>query len=76
MPMLAGRAYVMLLMGLTCGRRPRNNQLATHFRTYFQMAAGDAAALAGSFGLMQLGGLVGCVVFWRGGVGRCWYVFV
>ncbi|CAE7747153.1 NRT2.1, partial [Symbiodinium pilosum] len=27
-----------------------NNQLATHFRTYFQMAAGDASALAGAFG--------------------------
>ena len=70
MPMLARRAHVMLLMGVAvCKRWPRNNQLATHFRTYFQMAAGDAAALAGSFGLMQLGGLVGCVVFLRVGVG-------
>ena len=48
-----------------------NNQLATHFRTYFQMdagsacqilmhlkiescATGDASALAGAFGLMNL----------------------
>ncbi|CAE7865676.1 NRT2.1, partial [Symbiodinium necroappetens] len=31
-----------------------NNQLATHFRTYFQMDAGDASALAGAFGLMNL----------------------
>ena len=31
-----------------------NNQLATHFRTYFQMDAADASALAGAFGLMNL----------------------
>merc|ERR1719487_279490 len=31
-----------------------NNQLATHFRTYFQMKASSAAALASSFGLMNL----------------------
>jgi NNP family nitrate/nitrite transporter-like MFS transporter len=31
-----------------------NNQLATHFRVYFQMPAGQAAALAGCFGLMNL----------------------
>merc|ERR1719191_2552393 len=33
-----------------------NNQLATHFRVYFQMPAGEAAALASSFGLMNLFG--------------------
>merc|ERR1719498_1443786 len=31
-----------------------NNQLATHFRTYFQMKATSAAALASSFGGMNL----------------------
>jgi NNP family nitrate/nitrite transporter-like MFS transporter len=31
-----------------------NNQLATHFRTYFQMKAGDAATLAACFGMMNL----------------------
>ena len=31
-----------------------NNQLVTHFRTYFQMDAADASALAGAFGLMNL----------------------
>merc|ERR1719382_15494 len=31
-----------------------NAQLATHFRVYFQMDAGAASALAGSFGLMNL----------------------
>ena len=31
-----------------------NNQLATHFRVYFQMNAGNAAALASCFGLMNL----------------------
>lgn len=31
-----------------------NNQLATHFRTYFQLAASDASYLAGSFGMMNL----------------------
>ena len=74
MPVLARRAHVMLLMGLAvCKRWPRNNQLATHFRTYFQMAAGDAAALAGSFGLMQLGWTCGlCCLFAR----WCWYVLV
>jgi NNP family nitrate/nitrite transporter-like MFS transporter len=33
-----------------------NNQLATHFRVYFQMPAGESAALASSFGLMNLFG--------------------
>merc|ERR1719310_1761804 len=31
-----------------------NNQLATHFRVYFQMPGGQASALAGCFGLMNL----------------------
>jgi len=31
-----------------------NAQLATHFRVYFQMASGDAALLASSFGMMNL----------------------
>eukprot|EP00971_Amphidinium_carterae_P170652 3381987-Amphidinium_carterae.1 len=31
-----------------------NNQLALHFRTYFQMKASEASVLAGSFGLMNL----------------------
>ena len=30
-----------------------NKHLAKHFRTYFQVGASDASALAGAFGLMN-----------------------
>merc|ERR1711990_119587 len=45
-----------------------NNQLATHFRVYFQMPGGQASALAGCFGLMNLfarslGGIFSDVMF-------------
>merc|ERR1719446_550327 len=45
-----------------------NAQLATHFRVYFQMEAGAASTLAGSFGLMNLfarstGGIFSDVLF-------------
>ena len=59
-----------------------NNQLATHFRTYFQMAAADASALAGSFGLMNLfarslGGITSDLLFKKFGFrGRIWAQFL
>ena len=62
--------------------QPRNNQLATHFRTYFQMAAGDASALAGAFGLMNLfarslGGISSDLMYrFFGFRGRIWAQFL
>ena len=59
-----------------------NNQLATHFRTYFQMDAADASALAGAFGLMNLfarslGGITSDVLFkYIGFRGRIWAQFL
>ncbi|CAE8690783.1 unnamed protein product [Polarella glacialis] len=59
-----------------------NNVLATHFRTYFQMKAGDAAALASSFGLMNLfarslGGILSDKLYLRFGFrGRIWAQFL
>merc|ERR1711981_1468797 len=59
-----------------------NNQLATHFRVYFQMAAGPASALASSFGLMNLfgrslGGISSDVMYSRWGFrGRLWAQFL
>jgi len=59
-----------------------NNQLATHFRTYFQMKASEASALAGSFGLMNLfartlGGVASDMAFARYGFrGRIWANFI
>lgn len=59
-----------------------NNQLATHFRTYFQMKAGDAAALASAFGGMNLfarslGGISSDVMFRKFGFrGRIWAQFL
>jgi nitrate/nitrite transporter NarK len=58
-----------------------NNQLATHFRVYFQMPAGEAALLAGSFGMMNLfarslGGIMSDMMFARFGFrGRIWSQF-
>ena len=59
-----------------------NNQLATHFRTYFQMDAGDASALAGAFGLMNLfarslGGISSDILYKAFGFrGRIWAQFL
>ena len=59
-----------------------NNQLATHFRTYFQMNAADAGALAGAFGLMNLfarslGGITSDILFkYFGFRGRIWAQFL
>ncbi|CAE7249168.1 NRT2.1 [Symbiodinium sp. CCMP2592] len=59
-----------------------NNQLATHFRTYFQMDAADASALAGAFGLMNLfarslGGITSDILFkYMGFRGRIWAQFL
>jgi len=59
-----------------------NNQLATHFRVYFQMPAGEASALAGCFGLMNLfarslGGITSDAMFASFGFrGRLWAHFL
>ena len=59
-----------------------NNQLATHFRVYFQMPGGQASALAGCFGLMNLfarslGGIFSDVMFARYAFpGRLWAQFL
>merc|ERR1719393_1051001 len=59
-----------------------NNQLATHFRVYFQMPAGEAALLAGSFGMMNLfarslGGIMSDMTFAKHGFrGRLWAHFL
>merc|ERR1712176_1655905 len=59
-----------------------NAQLATHFRVYFQMDAGAASALAGSFGLMNLfarslGGVFSDFLFAKFGFpGRIWAQFL
>merc|ERR1719265_1708437 len=50
------RVVVMIFQYSACfgTELAMNNQLATHFRVYFQMEATNAAALASSFGLMNL----------------------
>merc|ERR1712070_574734 len=59
-----------------------NNQLATHFRVYFQMPGGQAAALAGCFGLMNLfarslGGIFSDALFAKFSFrGRIWAQFL
>merc|ERR1719160_1042270 len=59
-----------------------NNQLATHFRVYFQMPGGQAAALAGCFGLMNLfarslGGIFSDYLFAKFSFrGRIWAQFL
>merc|ERR1719198_960022 len=59
-----------------------NNQLATHFRTYFQMKATDAGLLASSFGGMNLfarslGGISSDILFAKFGFpGRLWAQFL
>merc|ERR1711976_1008443 len=59
-----------------------NAQLATHFRTYFQMEATDAGALASAFGGMNLfarslGGIGSDILFAKFGFpGRIWAQFL
>ena len=59
-----------------------NNQLATHFRVYFQMPGGQASALAGCFGLMNLfarslGGISSDIMFAKFAFrGRIWAQFL
>jgi len=59
-----------------------NNQLATHFRVYFQMDSGQASALASCFGLMNLfarslGGITSDAMFAKFGFrGRLWAHFL
>ena len=64
------RVIVMIFQYSACfgTELAMNNQLATHFRTYFQMDAADASALAGAFGLMNLfarslGGITSDILF-------------
>ncbi|CAJ1338029.1 unnamed protein product [Effrenium voratum] len=77
------RVLVMLFQYSACFGTEivMNNQLATHFRTYFQMPSADASALAGAFGLMNLfarslGGISSDLLFKRFGFcGRIWAQF-
>ena len=78
------RVVVMIFQYSACfgTELAMNNQLATHFRTYFQMDAADASALAGAFGLMNLfarslGGIISDVLFkYVGFRGRIWAQFL
>jgi len=64
------RVVVMIFQYSACfgTELAMNNQLATHFRVYFQMKATSAGALASSFGGMNLfarslGGILSDVLF-------------
>jgi len=78
------RVLVMIMQYSACfgTELAMNNQLATHFRTYFQMDAADASALAGAFGLMNLfarslGGITSDILFkYMGFRGRIWAQFL
>eukprot|EP00438_Fugacium_kawagutii_P031557 Skav207686 [mRNA] locus=scaffold1757:17504:22504:+ [translate_table: standard] len=78
------RVVVMIFQYSACfgTELAMNNQLATHFRTYFQLPAADASALAGAFGLMNLfarslGGISSDVLFkYVGFRGRIWAQFL
>ena len=78
------RVIVMIFQYSACfgTELAMNNQLATHFRTYFQMDAADASALAGAFGLMNLfarslGGITSDILFkYVGFRGRIWAQFL
>merc|ERR1712187_593471 len=78
------RVMVMIFQYSACfgTELAMNNQLATHFRTYFQMKASSAAALASSFGLMNLfarslGGISSDILFAKFGFrGRIWAQFL
>jgi len=78
------RVVVMIFQYSACfgTELAMNNQLATHFRTYFQMKASDAASLAACFGGMNLfarslGGIFSDFLFARFGFpGRLWAQFL
>merc|ERR1712007_128913 len=78
------RVVVMIFQYSACfsTELAMNNQLATHFRTYFQMKATDAGLLAPSFGGMNLfarslGGIGSDFLFARFGFpGRIWAQFL
>lgn len=78
------RVVVMIFQYSACfgTELAMNNQLATHFRTYFQMKSVDAAALASSFGMMNLfarslGGMSSDFMFAKVGFrGRIWVQFI
>lgn len=78
------RVVVMIFQYSACfgTELAMNNQLATHFRTYFQMKASSAASLASSFGGMNLfarslGGISSDLLFKHFGFrGRIWAQFL
>jgi len=78
------RVVVMIFQYSACfgTELAMNNQLATHFRTYFQMKATSAGLLASSFGGMNLfarslGGITSDVLFAKFGFpGRLWAQFL
>merc|ERR1719277_1016821 len=78
------RVVVMIFQYSACfgTELAMNNQLATHFRTYFQMKATNAGALASAFGGMNLfarslGGISSDVLFAKFGFpGRLWAQFL
>jgi NNP family nitrate/nitrite transporter-like MFS transporter len=78
------RVVVMIFQYSACfgTELAMNAQLATHFRVYFEMDSGAAAALAGCFGLMNLfarslGGIFSDFLFARFDFpGRIWAQFV
>merc|ERR1719329_1944260 len=78
------RVVVMIFQYSACfgTELAMNNQLATHFRTYFQMKATDAGLLASSFGGMNLfarslGGISSDLLFAKFGfTGRLWAQFL
>merc|ERR1712232_1147116 len=78
------RVVVMIFQYSACfgTESAMNNQLATHFRTYFQMKATNAGALASAFGGMNLfarslGGITSDVLFAKFGFpGRLWAQFL
>lgn len=78
------RVVVMIFQYSACfgTELAMNAQLATHFRTYFQMNSGDSAILAGCFGLMNLfarslGGVMSDVLFSKFDFpGRLWAQFI
>merc|ERR1719343_1718372 len=78
------RVVVMVMQYSACfgTELAMNNQLATHFRTYFQMKATDAGLLASSFGGMNLfarslGGISSDFLFAKFGFsGRLWAQFL
>jgi len=78
------RVVVMIFQYSACfgTELAMNARLATHFRTYFQMNSGDAAILAGCFGLMNLfarslGGVFSDALFAKFKFpGRLWAQFI